>query len=334
MREWRADGVRFGDIGGGRGPGRARNDRPNKAYARSAHSTDVEGAEDSHIDALVNERGDCKTTRDFEKADSIRNELQTKFNVLIDDRLREWSVGGDFGEEHNNLRDIASAFNNRGYEKSATSKQLSPEDEEVVKARLEVRSQAKKDRDFTTADEIREELAAGFDVVIQDKLKQWSVGGDFGADGGPRKPLRGVYTRRGGGDLSEEDLESINIMLQNRTAAKKDRDFDTADEIRSHLIGTYSLSIDDKAMEWRVDSGVFVQVSEPGTKELSPENIETISAKLAERMACKLDKNYEAADAIRYGLERDFRVSIDDKNKEWKCMLPAGEGASVAESSA
>jgi cysteinyl-tRNA synthetase len=205
---------------------------------------------------------------------------------------------------------------------------LSPEDEELVKTRIEERWQAKKDRDFTTADEIREDLAAKFDVVIQDKLKQWSVGGDFGADGGPRKP-RGVYTRRGGGDLSEEDIESINIMLQNRSGAKKDRDFDTADEIRAHLINTYSIAIDDKAMEWRVDSDEFVQVSEPGTKELSPEDIATISAKLAARHVCKVGRDYEAADAIRDELEKEFHVAIDDRNKEWRCVLSAGEGASA-----
>jgi hypothetical protein len=194
-----------------------------------------------------------------------------------------------------------------------------------------VRSQAKKDRDFTTADEIRDDLVAEFDVTIQDKIKQWSVGGDFGADGNPRKP-RGVYTRRGGGDLSEEDIENITMMLHDRTEAKKCRDFDNADEIRAHLIDTYSLSIDDKAMEWRVDSDVFVQVSEPGTQALSAEDIETICAKLAERHALKLDRDYEAADDIRDELEEEFSVAIDDRNKEWRCVQSAGEGASEADS--
>lgn len=31
--------------------------------------------------------------RQYDKADKVREGLRTKFNVLIDDRLKQWSVG-------------------------------------------------------------------------------------------------------------------------------------------------------------------------------------------------------------------------------------------------
>lgn len=326
MKEWRADGVPFGDLGGGgrRGqPGKtaqSRSHRNSMEYVKSVHSSQVEGAEDELINKLVMERSKCKVMRDYGKADSIREGLRTKFNVLIDDRLREWSVGGDFGEEHNAQRELSMAFRNRGVVKSASSIPLSAEDEAFVQMRVDERSRAKNDRNFDLADEIREELLVNFDVTIQDKLRQWSAGGDFGAEGGRRKKPRGVYTRRGGGDLSEEDVETITNLLKERSEAKKDRDFDTADEIRDALRNNWNVAVDDKAMEWRVDSDEYVQALNIGQRELSSEEIAIISAKLAERYQCKIQRDYEEADSIRDRLAEEFGVVIDDRNKEWKCV--------------
>lgn len=335
LKEWRADGVPYGDFNGGRGPGRtagSRNDR-NRDYVKSGHSPDVEGAEDKLIDALVKERLKYKITRDYDKADAIREGLRSKFNVMIDDRLREWSVGGDFGEEHNAQRELADAFNSRGYIKSTSSLPLSPEEEEAIQEKIEERLEAKKNRDYNTADAIRDELQHEFDVTIHDKLKQWSVGGDFGIEGGKPRKERGVYTRRGGGDLSEEDIETITQLLSDRYKAKKDRDFYTADGIRDHLRETYNVAVDDKSSEWHVDSNEYVQNFEPGAKELSPEDVEIISARLVERFSFKVTRDYESADAIREELFEEYGVLIDDRTKEWRCVTPAEGNSDVEDDS-
>jgi hypothetical protein len=324
QKEWRADGVAFGDFGGGRGPGRtsgSRNDK-NRDYVKSVHSAPAEGADDALIDSMVDERRKCKMMRHFDKADSIRDGLESKFNVIIDDRLREWSVGGDFGEEHNAARELAISFNNRGYAKSAASIPLSAEDEEYVAQRIQTRSEAKRDRDFDTADAIREELAGEYDVVIQDKLKMWSVGGDFGPDG-PKPP--GAYVRRGGGTLSDEDITEIKKMLKDRHFAKKNRDFDVADEIRDFLRDTHSISIDDRSQEWRVETDEYAQVSEVGCMELDEEAITFINAKIAERHAFKIERDYGAADDIRDNLNEKYGVVLDDRTREWRCLLTADD---------
>ncbi|KAL7525110.1 hypothetical protein ACHAWF_001217, partial [Thalassiosira exigua] len=93
LKEWRPDGVPYGSFRGGGGGGRGR-DAEQQRYARSPHSADVEGASDALIDKLVAERTKFKLSRQYEKADAVREGLRAKFNVLIDDRLKQWSAGG------------------------------------------------------------------------------------------------------------------------------------------------------------------------------------------------------------------------------------------------
>lgn len=230
--------------------------------------------------------------------------------------MKEWSVGGDFGEEHNAMREMADKFANRGFIKSNSSRPLSKEDEEHIQSLVDERAVAKKDRDFHTADGIRDELMNNFDVNINDKLKLWSVGGVFSEIPGSanRKP-RGMYERRGGGgDLTDEDVENIQSLLLERYDAKKNRNYDVADKIRDALKENFNVKIDDRSGEWHVDTDEYVLVGEPN---LSTEDIETVESQLKERFAAKREGQYEEADEIRDALKEEFGVRIDDRTKEW-----------------
>jgi hypothetical protein len=230
-------------------------------------------------------------------------------------RLKEWSVGGDFGEEHNKQRELADIFSNRGYIKSSASLSLSPEDEQYVQEKVDERCQAKKDRDFSKADEIRQLLEDSFDVSINDKLKLWSVGGAFDELGGTKQKARGVYKRRGGGEVSDEDVLFIEKMLKKRYDAKRLRDFDVADEIRDMLMSKYGVKIDDRSNEWRVETDDYASI---GSHNLSAEDISYIESKLKERFGFKLDRYYDEADSIRNELQERFGVVVDDRTKEWR----------------
>jgi len=329
MKEWRADGIPYGSFDGdGRGPGRSAGSRSAPVYTRSPFSEDVEGTDDSEIDSLAAERLKCKMSRDYDSADSIREQLRSEFNVLIDDRINQWSVNGDFGEEHNQQRQMADKFSNRGYIKSQSSLDLSSEDEEYVQQQVDERSQAKKDRDFGTADDIRDFLQQKYDVNVDDKLKLWSAGGVFTELGSRAQNPRGVYTRRGGGDLSEEDLETINNQLSERYQAKRDRDFDTADDIRDNLMKTFSIRIDDKSSEWHVDSDEFA-CADRG--RLNDEDVAYVEEKLVERHGAKRDRYYEVADAIRDELRERFGIAIDDRTKEWRVEFDVAGNTSSEE---
>eukprot|EP00521_Asterionellopsis_glacialis_P012310 CAMPEP_0195308814 /NCGR_PEP_ID=MMETSP0707-20130614/38422_1 /TAXON_ID=33640 /ORGANISM="Asterionellopsis glacialis, Strain CCMP134" /LENGTH=703 /DNA_ID=CAMNT_0040373101 /DNA_START=114 /DNA_END=2226 /DNA_ORIENTATION=- len=322
MKEWRADGVPFGDFDGRGGkPGRmsgSHSDR-NRPYAKSAYSLEF-GGDEQQIADLLAERTKYKTIRDYNSADRIREDLLENYDVHIDDRIREWSIGGNFGDEHNQQRAMSQAMSSRGYVKSQSSANLSPEDEEFVQNKVDERSEAKKSRNFDLADSIRDDLLDEYNVVIQDKLRQWSVGGDFGDDM-PGNRRNAAYVRRGGGDLSDEDVAVITSMIEERSQAKRNREYDIADDIRDTLRNKYEISIDDRSKEWRVDSDDYVRSPLGGNEvALSDDDVSLIQAKLGERAILKRNRDYEEADAIRDELREEFSVYIDDRTKEWKTV--------------
>lgn len=226
-----------------------------------------------------------------------------------------WSIGGDFGEEHNSRRELSHQFATRGYIKSQSSLPLSQDDEAYVQEQIDERAAAKRDRDFQIADDIRENLLQQFDVSINDKMKLWSVGGAFEENGGQTRPARGVYTRRGGGNLSEDAVAEIQDLLMERYQHKKNRDFEAADAIRDDLMNRYDVKIDDRSSEWRIDTDEYFPSF---TGNLSEDTIAEINEKLAERFQCKRDRDYDAADAIRDQLGQTYGVVVDDRTKEWR----------------
>ena len=79
----------------------------------------------------------------YVRADIVREGLRARYDVIVDDRLRQWSVGGDFGPEHAAAREMVEKFADWRYLRSESSLPLGEDEEERV---------AKKDRDYDTAE--------------------------------------------------------------------------------------------------------------------------------------------------------------------------------------
>ena len=318
-KQWRADGVPFetiSDRDGGRDGGRRMRGQ-RTPYVKSSHSLPYDGEEQEVMSALE-ERERCRAQRDFAKADQIRDYLIGELNIFVDDKLREWSVGGDFGDDINPQRAMSRNMGSRSYVKAPTSEGLDdPEEEVFIQQKIDERQQAKYDRDYELADSIRDELLDGYDVVIHDKIRQWSVGGNFGEDS---IAVPGVYKRRGGGDLSDEQVSEIDALIKDRHQAKQDRHYDVADEIRSNLLEQYGVTIDDFCNEWRVACDDYVQMesSTPNARVLSEEEAAMVQEQLMKRSAFKKNRDYEAADQIRDELWEQYGVKVDDRTKEWR----------------
>jgi cysteinyl-tRNA synthetase len=246
MKEWRADGVMFGDYANDGKPGRERGSRSdrNAPYSQSEHSeyeaNTLSEDQISEIDNLVSKRAGAKLTRMYDTADDIRDQLRDEYNVFVDDRLRQWSVGGDFGPDAPGTQD-----RNRPWQLSSYSVEPDEETEAAIQRELELRSEAKADRDFDTADSIRDNLVSDYNVVLNDRLREYSIGGEFGL---PQKVDRNrPFERRGGGDISAEEEAEIVAMVSERAEAKQKRDFDTADFLRDKLESKYCVKVDDKS---------------------------------------------------------------------------------------
>jgi cysteinyl-tRNA synthetase len=185
LKEWRADGVPFGNVGSHRGHTASSSSSRSASLVRSAYSLPLDGDEETlAVDNLLAQRTKFKSGGDYEKSDSIRDRLFETYSIRIDDRLGEWSVGGNFGDEFNSHWATASeAKTTRRYVKSATSAELpSAADEKYVQGKIDERMRAKRTRNYDLSDSIRDDLFRVFDVTIHDKINEWSVGGDFGED--------------------------------------------------------------------------------------------------------------------------------------------------------
>ena len=164
LKEWKADSVPYEDSYRGGGQSSLSSSSSSSArYSKSSHSVNVDpslSASNDLVNKLVNKMAKFKAMQQYDKADAVREGLRAKFNVLINDRLMEWSVGGDFGEEHNARRELALTFSDRGYVKSRSSLSLEDEEEEeCVQHNINARAVAKKERNFEGADRIRLNLA-------------------------------------------------------------------------------------------------------------------------------------------------------------------------------
>ena len=315
-KEWRADGRGFGnsDSSGSMKPSRdrgSRSDRANRAYEESPESLGTEDEE--KVMSLMNERMEAKQQRNYDVADAIRDELMNDFNVYINDRLRQWSVGGEFMEPQRN--------NNRGrvfgpYKRAAASE--TPEDPEAIQRLVDLRDQARKDRDYVTADSILEELK-GQDIEIDDKSREWALGGYFSNQGGILAPnMDGSYARRGGGSITEEEEELITQLLKERSACKRDRQFGQADRIRDRLRDEFQVRVDDKNQEWHIVTSEYVMTA--GSHPLDDATQAYVEDQVKKRAIAKLNRDYTTADAIRDELMDDYLVSIDDRVKEWTAL--------------
>ena len=304
------DRTREWSVGGDFGEAKTDSDR-DRPYDMSPHSLAV-GDDLSNIQNLVAQRSKAKKTRDFNSADSIRDELQSVYNVEIDDRQRLWSVGGDFGFDSNDRRGGEQApFS------MAPASEL-PDNPNYIQAQVEAREQARKERNFSLADDIRDELMDEYNVMVDDKLRQWAVSGMFGGRkaSGPGDP----FVRRGGGNLSQDEVTTIAGLIRNRNDAKRDKNFGKADRIRDQLRDEYSVSVDDRSREWMVVSDDYTMSS--GGGDMDDDVKAYIVNKISERSVAKLNKDYNVADAIRDELYDEYNVQIDDRVREWKVEGP------------
>jgi len=321
-KEWRADGTLFGDYRSDDKPGRERGSRSDRRqqYTQSTYSSSEAALtpdQVEEVEALVSRRAGARLSRDYSIADDIREELIADYNVFVDDRSREWSVGGDFGPNQPGSQD-----RNRSWVKSQYSEPVGAQEEEIVMAALNERTKAKGERDFDTADAIRDSLLDDYNVEVNDRLQEWSVGGDFGITQRKNKDRDRPYVRRGGGGLTEEDVAAISDLVEKRSLAKRNRDFEVADDIRDELQQKYSVKIDDRSREWRVFSDEYVLSPVSGGKvELDDEIVDFIQSRLKERSRYKVERNYDAADAIRDELREKYSVSIDDRVREWSVVV-------------
>ena len=151
--------------------------------------------------------------------------------VRVHDGLKLWrDDGGGFGDEMGRNAKAGRQRNSRSdratYTMDPDSDDVDDEDKEEIEKLVAQRLEAKFERDYATADQIREQLQNEYDVKVDDRKRKWMVG-DRPFRGAP--DLNAPYTRRGGGDV--EDVAKVEELVEERADAKARRDYAAADAI-------------------------------------------------------------------------------------------------------
>ena len=276
-----------GSYGGGRGGRGGGRGRQSFQYSRDT-SRDSSNVDEKAVEDMIRKRSDAKRDRDYDTADSIREELMRDYQVGIDDRENTWRTGvsssgsgrGNFRSGGRGGRDGGGRGsphrpeggrrprqnfgpNGHDYEMSADAgPNASGFSEGEIHGMIAERLMAKLSRDFGTADAIQTDLVAR-GVFVHDGIKEWRYDG---------VPYGDFNERRG------------NNPRGNPGRSEGSRSSYDAAYMKS------SFSEDVEGMD-----------------------NEMINKIVAERLRFKLDSNYEKADSIREGLRSKYNVLIDDR---------------------
>mmetsp|Transcript_1677 Transcript_1677/g.2277 ORF Transcript_1677/g.2277 Transcript_1677/m.2277 type:complete len:546 (+) Transcript_1677:131-1768(+) len=144
---------------------------------------------------------------------------------------------------------------------------LSVDDRTAILSLIRARDQARRRKNYTASDEMRDELKRDYGVHVDDRLKMWwtSVDGgktvpnmisDIKGDGGwsGPKPWRQIPTTPENDACVDPNL--VEGLLKQRDIARREKDFDTADalleEARDSPDGHLYLRIHDESRTWRI----------------------------------------------------------------------------------
>ena len=347
LRQWRADGHFFQDL---------EEIVSGKKYTIHQFSTTPDEHLSAHIQTLVEAREDSRSDHDYITADQIRDQLWKTYRVAVDDASRTWSVGGDFGPNGTFRWTDDGPINPRvgvdptltkdwrkfgAYNQSTSSEKLhDPDVKEEIENLVHDRLEAKRVKDYSVADEIRDHLYEMYNISVDDKLRQWSVGGDFGIgsrnvretsptapDGKKQSSFVRVYNHRGGnGILSDADVVLVEALVQRFAEERARYNKQAAGSICNGLKRKYSVVIDNVNGEWYVQGDEYVLSHQ--YKGALPTVIENargeIEAMIRERSQAKAKKNVERADEIESDLMATYKIEMEDRLKEWTILEDVG----------
>mmetsp|Transcript_3904 Transcript_3904/g.5950 ORF Transcript_3904/g.5950 Transcript_3904/m.5950 type:complete len:548 (+) Transcript_3904:63-1706(+) len=277
------------------------------------------------IHAMIAERMIARKSKEFKKADQIRDELKDQ-GVYLDDNTRQWRADGKSFNKNK-----GSNPKEKPISRSSFSSHLHQDDVDCVLDLLAQRLRFKRNLDFVKADAIRDELLEQYNVHINDRLGEWSVGGNFGENKRDNRhgKSRGEYVKSPySADLPlSQDEEYVQNRVDERLQGRKNGDFDLADAIRQELLVDFGVMIQDTINQWSVggDFGPDAPANRAeytwrrgrGDDNLSPKQITGITNIVAKRVEAKRARNFELADEIRNRLFERFKVRIDDKAFQW-----------------
>ena len=253
-------------------------------------------------------------------------------------------IAKDFLHLHHNSTPLYKSYRHRELSSSSHNYILEPNagpiqpkcrlTEDQIHTLIYKRQSSKRQREFDVADKILAALNLE-GVYLHDKRGEWR------ADGKNHFGRRSDYVRRGSTHgLSEEDIQVISTLVEDRSYAKKRGEFHISDKLGHTLKTRYQVRVDDKNREWCVENIVEDDENDKGkvviegeycpsplaslddpTHTMEEELKTQIAQRLAERLSFRKKRDYGTADKILDEVMAQYSVVVDDRTKEWKVVL-------------
>ena len=224
-------------------------------YVQSPYSKPLanQNVELKEVENLIHDRLEAKRVKDYRVADDIRDFLYKEYGVSVDDRLRQWSVGGLFDQEEIQRLQKESptspdgkvtSFVYRRYNRRGGIGHLTEKDISRVELMIQRRSEEMARFNRQGAKSIQNMLWEKHFVIVDDIHGEWYIrGNDY--------ILSPVWEHRLPQKV-QESREEIEKLIRERAQARYEKDYARADEIRNDLMSTYGIKLNDRIKEWTI----------------------------------------------------------------------------------
>ena len=289
---------------------------------------------------MVDRRTHARLARDFETADMIKSEL-VENGIDVVDRENTWSaydgrISGFQTKIKERLNDFTN-FNDKDgetVEKRVVECKLS---HDQVQSMVDVRTRARRNRNFELSDQIESDLKRS-GITVNNKENTWkamdgSISGLQSNDYKLREQEEKTYIIKEDVGVSTPcsiSAEEAQNLIEQRTSARRNRDFDLADVIRADL-ATRGIEVFDKDNRWSAfDKSISGKQSEISGDDYSKWRAVTVdipctlSAEQAQelvdaRVVARRKKQFEDADSIKTELLENG-IELIDRENAWRAL--------------
>jgi len=181
------------------------------------------------IDAMILDRLRAKMSRNFVKADEVRDALGA-MGVRIHDGSKKWR-GGISAADADPWTRVEDAYTRIG--------DMAPEvDEAAVQRLVADRAVCRRRRFWRKSDEILDALLYDHGVEVDDDARSWkAVSSSYSFDGDAGANV---------------DVSAVEKLLAVRSLHKMRRRYDEADRVRDELADDFGVVVDDRSRTWRL----------------------------------------------------------------------------------
>ena len=153
---------------------------------------------------------------------------------------------------------------------------------------------------------------------VHDGLKRWRA--NVPATSADPWTARGYRRARDDDDAAFGEVARAEELVAARNDARRKKKWRSADELLDELLDL-NVEVDDAAKEWRSFASSYRRLAGDASADVDEADVQ---ARLLERLRAKMRRDYAEADDIRFALEDELGVRVNDAERTWESIPNKG----------